>query len=201
MIHERVRPSQAALISLTQWPYYPNSRAQTRWHQCRHKQRLCVSFGKLGITLRRRPDHSCQRSRYRECLLRRHIINRFNARRFLQDHLVPLKEVKMTSNLLFIKIFTVDMTNKAWLSGARDWTPAQREAFANDLTRPQLVAITDKWVSLQALRTYRRSQIVLDVKSKWIERCAPSPYRSISKKNWPHLPEIQEIEVLFSPSV
>ncbi|PPQ92634.1 hypothetical protein CVT25_007713 [Psilocybe cyanescens] len=59
------------------------------------------------------------------------------------DHLVPLKEVKMTSNLLFIKIFTVDMTNKAWLSGARDWTPAQREAFANDLTRPQLVAITD----------------------------------------------------------
>ncbi|KAJ7868287.1 hypothetical protein B0H13DRAFT_1635767 [Mycena leptocephala] len=39
------------------------------------------------------------------------------------DHLVPLKE--------------------AWLSGARDWTNAQREAFANDLTRPQLVAVTD----------------------------------------------------------
>jgi len=39
------------------------------------------------------------------------------------DHLVPLKE--------------------AWISGARDWTAAQREAFANDLTRPQLVAITD----------------------------------------------------------
>ncbi|KAI0086756.1 hypothetical protein BDY19DRAFT_871775, partial [Irpex rosettiformis] len=39
------------------------------------------------------------------------------------DHLVPLKE--------------------AWLSGARDWTAAQREAFANDLTRPQLVAVTD----------------------------------------------------------
>ncbi|THG97118.1 hypothetical protein EW026_g4825 [Hermanssonia centrifuga] len=31
----------------------------------------------------------------------------------------------------------------AWLSGARNWTPAQREAYANDLTRPQLVAITD----------------------------------------------------------
>lgn len=40
-----------------------------------------------------------------------------------QDHLVPLKE--------------------AWLSGARNWTPAQREALANDLTRPQLVAVTD----------------------------------------------------------
>ncbi|KAG6843915.1 hypothetical protein H0H93_016821, partial [Arthromyces matolae] len=39
------------------------------------------------------------------------------------DHLVPLKE--------------------AWISGARDWTTAQREAFANDLTRPQLVAVTD----------------------------------------------------------
>ncbi|KAF8152276.1 hypothetical protein B0H34DRAFT_790724 [Crassisporium funariophilum] len=39
------------------------------------------------------------------------------------DHMVPLKE--------------------AWVSGARDWTPAQREAFANDLTRPQLVAVTD----------------------------------------------------------
>ncbi|KAG6828874.1 hypothetical protein H0H92_006483 [Tricholoma furcatifolium] len=31
----------------------------------------------------------------------------------------------------------------AWISGARDWTTAQREALANDLTRPQLVAITD----------------------------------------------------------
>ncbi|KAJ7643710.1 hypothetical protein FB45DRAFT_895861, partial [Roridomyces roridus] len=39
------------------------------------------------------------------------------------DHVVPLKE--------------------AWISGARDWTAAQREAYANDLTRPQLVAITD----------------------------------------------------------
>ncbi|EPQ53144.1 hypothetical protein GLOTRDRAFT_111872 [Gloeophyllum trabeum ATCC 11539] len=39
------------------------------------------------------------------------------------DHLVPLKE--------------------AWISGARDWTDAQREAFANDLTRPQLLAVTD----------------------------------------------------------
>ncbi|KAJ7143610.1 hypothetical protein C8R43DRAFT_1130679 [Mycena crocata] len=40
-----------------------------------------------------------------------------------KDHVVPLKE--------------------AWVSGARDWTNAQRESFANDLTRPQLVAVTD----------------------------------------------------------
>lgn len=39
------------------------------------------------------------------------------------DHVVPLKE--------------------AWVSGARSWTDAQRESFANDLTRPQLVAVTD----------------------------------------------------------
>ncbi|KAF9005225.1 hypothetical protein BDQ17DRAFT_1354072 [Cyathus striatus] len=39
------------------------------------------------------------------------------------DHVVPLKE--------------------AWVSGARTWTAAQREAFANDLTRPQLAAVTD----------------------------------------------------------
>lgn len=31
---------------------------------------------------------------------------------------------------------------EAWLSGARDWTAAQRESYANDLTRPQLLAVT-----------------------------------------------------------
>ncbi|MDH6227166.1 MULTISPECIES: HNH endonuclease family protein [Streptomyces] len=39
------------------------------------------------------------------------------------DHLVPLAE--------------------AWDSGARNWTTAQRQTFANDLTRPQLLAVTD----------------------------------------------------------
>ncbi|QRV82077.1 hypothetical protein RhiJN_10092 [Ceratobasidium sp. AG-Ba] len=39
------------------------------------------------------------------------------------DHMVPLKE--------------------AWVSGARSWTTAQRQAFANDVTRPQLLAVTD----------------------------------------------------------
>jgi hypothetical protein len=29
----------------------------------------------------------------------------------------------------------------AWRSGAKDWTDAQREQFANDLTRPQLLAV------------------------------------------------------------
>lgn len=32
---------------------------------------------------------------------------------------------------------------QAWVSGARSWTAAQRQAFANDVTRPQLVAVTD----------------------------------------------------------
>ncbi len=37
------------------------------------------------------------------------------------DHLVPL--------------------GNAWLSGAKDWNDDQRKAFANDLTRPQLLAV------------------------------------------------------------
>ncbi|MGW7521132.1 HNH endonuclease family protein [Streptomyces sp. NPDC054796] len=39
------------------------------------------------------------------------------------DHLVPLAE--------------------AWDSGANAWTTSRRQAFANDLTRPQLLAVTD----------------------------------------------------------
>ncbi|MFF1259005.1 HNH endonuclease family protein [Streptomyces sp. NPDC058321] len=39
------------------------------------------------------------------------------------DHIVPLSE--------------------AWKSGASAWTTAQRQGFANDLTRPQLIAVTD----------------------------------------------------------
>ncbi|WP_432972734.1 HNH endonuclease family protein [Dactylosporangium sp. CA-233914] len=39
------------------------------------------------------------------------------------DHVVPLAE--------------------AWRSGASSWTTAQRQAFANDLTHPQLIAVTD----------------------------------------------------------
>jgi hypothetical protein len=31
----------------------------------------------------------------------------------------------------------------SWVSGARSWTQQQREAFANDLQRPQLRAVTD----------------------------------------------------------
>jgi hypothetical protein len=46
-------------------------------------------------------------------------------------------------NLLSL-LMVWSLNSKAWLSGARNWTPAQREAFANDLTRPQLVAVTDK---------------------------------------------------------
>ncbi|KXS13722.1 hypothetical protein M427DRAFT_58320 [Gonapodya prolifera JEL478] len=39
------------------------------------------------------------------------------------DHMVPLKN--------------------AWISGASQWTTAQRRAFANDLDNPQLWAVTD----------------------------------------------------------
>jgi hypothetical protein len=39
------------------------------------------------------------------------------------DHIVPLAE--------------------AWRSGASSWTTSKRQNFANDLTRPQLIAVTD----------------------------------------------------------
>jgi hypothetical protein len=39
------------------------------------------------------------------------------------DHVVPLKN--------------------AWISGAWQWTTAEREAYANDLADPQLIAVTD----------------------------------------------------------
>ena len=39
------------------------------------------------------------------------------------DHMVPLKN--------------------AWISGAWAWTTTKRESFANDLTNPQLIAVTD----------------------------------------------------------
>ena len=39
------------------------------------------------------------------------------------DHVVPLSE--------------------AWKSGASSWTTSRRQSFANDLTRPQLIAVTD----------------------------------------------------------
>ncbi|KAI1173481.1 hypothetical protein F4777DRAFT_450292 [Nemania sp. FL0916] len=39
------------------------------------------------------------------------------------DHMVPLKN--------------------AWISGANKWTTAKRQDFANDVTRPQLWAVTD----------------------------------------------------------
>jgi hypothetical protein len=32
---------------------------------------------------------------------------------------------------------------EAWRSGAASWTTSRRQSFANDLPRPQLIAVTD----------------------------------------------------------
>lgn len=50
-------------------------------------------------------------------------ISAFTDPNLVKDHVVPLKE--------------------AWVSGARSWTPARRQQLANDLTLPQLFAVTD----------------------------------------------------------
>jgi hypothetical protein len=49
--------------------------------------------------------------------------------------------VKLTSPTKVDIDHTVPLAN-AWRSGANKWTTAQREAFANDLDRPQLLAVS-----------------------------------------------------------
>lgn len=55
--------------------------------------------------------------------------------------------------------------SNAWRSGARNWSTAQREAFANDLTRPQLIAVED---SASCLSCLRRANVADEVR-----RCEP----------------------------
>ncbi|GAB1511363.1 HNH endonuclease family protein [Actinophytocola sp. KF-1] len=49
-------------------------------------------------------------------------VTRYSASQISIDHIVPLAE--------------------AWRSGASGWTTSRREAFANDVTGPQLIAVT-----------------------------------------------------------
>ncbi|KAL5530093.1 hypothetical protein ACEPAF_6350 [Sanghuangporus sanghuang] len=90
------------------------------------------------------------------------------------DHLVPLKE--------------------AWVSGARSWTASEREAFANDVTRPQLLAVSAssnrskgdrdpaEWVPTQAsfvctyVRAYVQVKHYYDLSVDSAEKTAISDY-------------------------
>lgn len=49
-----------------------------------------------------------------------------------------------TSNPSDLDIDHVVSKQNAWSSGARDWPPERRKAFANDLQRPELVAVSDR---------------------------------------------------------
>ncbi|AOS66003.1 HNH endonuclease family protein [Actinoalloteichus hymeniacidonis] len=67
----------------------------------------------------------------------------------------------------------------AWRSGARSWTAARREAFANDLTNPQLIAVTgsvnsskgdqtpDEWVPPRTAYHCTYARIWIGSKSAW----------------------------------
>ncbi|MFE2879425.1 HNH endonuclease family protein [Streptomyces roseus] len=75
------------------------------------------------------------------------------------DHVVPLAE--------------------AWRSGAASWTTAQRQQFANDLTRPQLIAVTDnvnqakgdqdpgKWLPSRTAYRCTYARMWVNVKQYW----------------------------------
>lgn len=75
------------------------------------------------------------------------------------DHMVPLAE--------------------AWRSGANSWTTAKRQQFANDLTRPQLIAVTDnvnqakgdldpgKWLPPRTAYRCTYARMWVEVKQYW----------------------------------
>lgn len=75
------------------------------------------------------------------------------------DHMVPLAE--------------------AWRSGASSWTTAKRQQFANDLTRPQLIAVTDnvnqakgdldpgKWLPSRTAYRCTYARMWVQVKQYW----------------------------------
>lgn len=75
------------------------------------------------------------------------------------DHVVPLAE--------------------AWRSGASAWTTSKRQQFANDLTRPQLIAVTDnvnqakgdldpgKWLPSRTAYRCTYARMWVEVKQYW----------------------------------
>ncbi|MEU7556355.1 HNH endonuclease family protein [Streptomyces sp. NPDC044571] len=75
------------------------------------------------------------------------------------DHVVPLVE--------------------AWRSGASSWTTSKRQQFANDLTRPQLIAVTDnvnqakgdqdpgKWLPSRTAYRCTYARMWVEVKQYW----------------------------------
>ncbi|MET9964229.1 HNH endonuclease family protein [Streptomyces sp. NPDC006326] len=75
------------------------------------------------------------------------------------DHVVPLAE--------------------AWRSGASSWTTSKRQQFANDLTRPQLIAVTDnvnqakgdldpgKWLPSRTAYRCTYARMWVEVKQYW----------------------------------
>lgn len=75
------------------------------------------------------------------------------------DHMVPLAE--------------------AWRSGASSWTTTKRQQFANDLTRPQLIAVTDnvnqakgdldpgKWLPPRTAYRCTYARMWVEVKQYW----------------------------------
>jgi uncharacterized protein DUF1524 len=79
--------------------------------------------------------------------------------RLLIDHIVPLAN--------------------AWISGARAWTAAQRDAFANDRRDPQLIAVSfssnrskgdrsaDEWKPPRRAAWCLYSRWWIDVKTIW----------------------------------
>jgi hypothetical protein len=57
------------------------------------------------------------------------------------DHMVPLSNAWKVKRYIGVLLQLFHLTRRQ--SGAAAWTTARRQAFANDLTNPQLLAVTD----------------------------------------------------------
>lgn len=102
----------------------------------------------------------------------------------MQDHMVPVStrfigHFCLPSLQLIFDPFQSKQLKEAWVSGARDWTTAQRRAFANDLVRPQLIGVTvsifchDKVVNTECTSQTRLQDTVNQAKgdkdpAKWL---------------------------------
>lgn len=82
------------------------------------------------------------------------------------DHMVPLKN--------------------AWISGAHAWTREQRQAYANDMTNPQLWSVSaasnrskadkspDRWMPPEPVFACQYSKAWTQVKHTWKLRITPA---------------------------
>jgi len=79
----------------------------------------------------------------------------------------------------------------AWISGAWAWTTSKRESYANDLSDPQLIAVTDNVNQSKSDKSGRPSRLARRPRQRCrrvvaaiggAARCAPNPGWAASQR-------------------